>query len=70
MYAPHTWDISQVLDLLLFGTLKRHKKYLPRDEDEVREVDHILRIFRPYEAVTTSTRVRDCQEKVSFLTSG
>jgi anti-sigma-K factor RskA len=42
------------------------KKYLPRDENEDREVDHILRIFRAYEAVTTSTTVRACWEKAGF----
>jgi hypothetical protein len=31
-----------MLDLLLFGTLKRSKKCLPRDEKEDRGVDRIL----------------------------
>jgi hypothetical protein len=45
---------------------KGFKKYLPRDENEDREVNHILGGFRAYEAVTTSTTVRACCEKVSF----
>jgi hypothetical protein len=39
---------------------KDFKKYMPRDANEECEVDHILRIFRAYEAVTTSTIVRAC----------
>jgi hypothetical protein len=44
-YSPHTSHIFQVLDLVLFGNLKRCKKYQTRDENEDHEVDHILRNF-------------------------
>jgi hypothetical protein len=33
------------------------KQFLPRNKNEDREIDHILRIFRAYEVVTTSTTV-------------
>jgi hypothetical protein len=45
------------------------KKYLPRDENEDREVDPILRIFQAYEAVTTSTTIRAYYAVVELSTS-
>jgi hypothetical protein len=43
---PHTSHMFQVLDVVLFGNLKRCKKYQTPGENEDREVDHILRIFK------------------------
>jgi hypothetical protein len=65
-YPPHTSHIFQVLDLVLFGNLKRCKQYQTRDENEDREVDHIIRIFKAYETVTTSMTVRVCWEKAGL----
>jgi hypothetical protein len=45
---------------------KGFKKSLPRNKNEDREVDHILRIFQAYETVTASTTVRACWEKTNF----
>jgi hypothetical protein len=56
----------QVLDALLFGRLKVLKKSLPKDDDEDREIDHILRIFRVYEGATTSMTIRGSWEKAGF----
>jgi hypothetical protein len=53
-YPPHTSHIFQVLDVLLFGVLKRGKKYQRRDDSLHRDVDHVLRLFRAYEQATTS----------------
>jgi hypothetical protein len=42
------------------------KKYLPKDDSEDREIDHILRIFHAYEGVTTSMMIRVSWEKAGF----
>jgi hypothetical protein len=63
---PHTSDLFQVLDVLLFGRMNVFKKYLPKDDNEDREIDHILRIFRAYEGVTTSMMIRASWEKAGF----
>jgi hypothetical protein len=65
-YPPHTSHIFQILDVLLFGRLKALKKYLPKDNDEDRETDHILRVFRAYEGVTTSMTIRGSWEKAGL----
>jgi hypothetical protein len=46
--------------------LKVLKKDLPKDDNEDREIDHILRIFRVYERVTTRMMIRASWEKASF----
>jgi hypothetical protein len=51
---------------VLFGNLKKCKKYKTRDENGDREVDQFLRIFKVYETATTSVTVRACWEKVGF----
>jgi hypothetical protein len=42
------------------------KKYLPKDANEDREIDHILRIFHAYERVITSMMIRASWEKAGF----
>jgi hypothetical protein len=49
IYPPHTSHIFQVFDVLLFGRVKALKKYLPKYNDEDRETDHVLRVFRACE---------------------
>jgi hypothetical protein len=46
--------------------LKVFKKYLPKDHNEDRETNHILRVFRACEEVTTSMMVGSSWEKASF----
>jgi hypothetical protein len=41
-YPPHTSNLFQVLDLLLFGRLKSAKKYLPRNDQASASIDHII----------------------------
>jgi hypothetical protein len=60
------YHLFQALDVLLFGRLKVFNKYLPKDDNEDREIDHILRIFRPYEGATTSMMIRASWEKAGF----
>jgi hypothetical protein len=47
--------------------LKVFKKYLTKDDNENREIDHILRIFRAYDdGVTVSMMIRASWEKAGF----
>jgi hypothetical protein len=65
-YPSRNSHVFQVLDVLLFGILKRAKKIERRDDRLAPEVDHILRLFRAYEKVTTSTRVRMSWDRTGF----
>jgi hypothetical protein len=42
------------------------KKYFVSDDNEDREIDHILGIFRAYEGVITSMMIRASWEKSDF----
>jgi hypothetical protein len=64
--TPHTSHPFQVLDLLLFGRLKAAKKYISRVHADPTDTDHLVRIFKPYELVSTSTTVRDSWKKAGF----
>jgi hypothetical protein len=55
-----------VLDLLFFGRLKATKKYIPRNDADPAGIDHIIRIFKAYKLVTTSTTVRASWAKTGF----
>jgi hypothetical protein len=46
--------------------LKVFNKYFPKDDNEDREIDHILRVFRAYQGVTTSMMIRASWEKAGF----
>jgi hypothetical protein len=65
-YPAHTRPLFQVLDVLLFRRLKMLTKYLPKDDNEERGIDHILRILHGSEAVTTSVMIRTPSEKIGF----
>jgi hypothetical protein len=65
-YPPHTSHIFQVLDVLLFGRLKSAKKYIPRNDADASGIDHLVRIFKAYEMVTTSTTIRASWVKAGF----
>jgi hypothetical protein len=65
-YPPHTLHRFQVLDLLLSGRLKAAKKYISRADADPTDTDHLVRIFKAYELVTTSTTVRASWEKAGF----
>jgi hypothetical protein len=63
---PHTSHLFQVLDLLLFGRLKAAEKYIPRADAEATDTDHLVRIFKTYELVTTGTTERASWKKAGF----
>jgi hypothetical protein len=65
-YPPHASHIFQVLDVLLFGLVKRFKKYQIRDATLPIHVDHILRLFRAYEAAMASTTIRAAWRQTGF----
>jgi hypothetical protein len=58
-YSPHTSNLFQVLGVLLFGRSKSAKKYIPRNDADPAQINHLVRIFKDYEMVTTSTMVSD-----------
>jgi hypothetical protein len=62
----HTAHLFQVRDLLLFGRLKIAHKYIPRTDADPTDTDHLVRIFKAYELVTTSTTVRASWKKAGF----
>jgi hypothetical protein len=62
----HTSHRFQVLDLLLFGRLKAAKKYVPRADADPTDADHLVRIFKGYEWVATSTTVKASWKKAGF----
>ena len=62
----HTSHIFQVLDLLLFGVLKAHKKYIRKTDGISSQIDHLYRIFQVYELNTCSTTVRASFKKIGF----
>jgi hypothetical protein len=54
------------MDVLLFGLVKRSKKYQIRDDPLFIHVDHILRLFRAYEAAMASTTMRAAWRQTGF----
>ena len=65
-YPPHTSHVFQVLDKLLFGVLKKHKKYIPKNDDIQPLIDHMYRIFHAYELSSCSTTIRSSFMKTGF----
>jgi hypothetical protein len=65
-YPPHTAHLFQVLDLLLFGRLKAAQKNIPRADADPTDTDHLVKIFKAYDLVTTSTTVRASWKKAGF----
>jgi hypothetical protein len=62
----YTSNLSQLLDVLLFGWLKSATKYLPRNDSDPAQIDHLAQIFKTCETVRTSTMVRASWLKVGF----
>ena len=66
-FPPHTSNIFQMLDLVIFGALKNVKKGLTPKET-LNEVAALTeKIFRAYEQVTTSTNVRASFERAGIM---
>jgi hypothetical protein len=65
-YPPHISHLFQVLNLSLFGRLKAAKKYIPRADADPTDTDHLARIFKAYELVTTSMTGRASWKKAGF----
>jgi hypothetical protein len=63
--TAHVAYISGIRPVII-PDFEETQKCLPRDENEDRETDHILRIFWAYDAVTTSTTVPARCEKAGF----
>lgn len=65
-YPSHSSHIFQVLDLLLFGVLKKHKKSIPKNDQVSPKIDHLYRVFHAYELSTCSTTIRSSFKKAGF----
>lgn len=65
-YPSHTSHIFQVLDLLLFGVLKVHKKSIQKNDEISPKIDHLYRIFHAYELSTCSTTIRSSFSRAGF----
>jgi hypothetical protein len=57
-YPLHISHIFQVLDVLLFGVLKRAKKYQRRDDSLASNIDHVRQLCQAYKTTTTRTMIR------------
>jgi hypothetical protein len=68
-YPPQTSHLFQIFDLLLFGRLKAAQTYIPRADADPTDTDHLLRIFKAYELVTTSTTVSASWKKPDSSTA-
>jgi hypothetical protein len=64
--SPHTLQIFQVRDRLLFGRLKAAKKQPVRDLEESAQLDHVVRVFKADELVTTRTTNRASFQQTRF----
>jgi hypothetical protein len=58
IYRPHSFQIFQVLEVLLFRRLKTAKKYLIQDIAISPQLGHVMCVFRANEQATTSSTVR------------
>jgi hypothetical protein len=47
-FAPHTTQISQILDVALFGVLKRRLGYELPFEDDKETVNYIMKVYRDF----------------------
>jgi hypothetical protein len=65
-YPAHVSHLFQVLDVLLFGILKRAKKCQRRNDMIRKEVDHALWLFQADEQVTVSTTTRASWNEPGF----
>jgi hypothetical protein len=65
-YPSHISHLFQVLDLLLFGRLKSAPNDIPRADADATDTDHLVRIFKAHELVTTRTTVRASWKKAGF----
>jgi hypothetical protein len=54
------------MDVLLFGLVEPSKKYQIHDDTLPIHVDHILRLFRAYEAAMASTTIRAAWRQTGF----
>jgi hypothetical protein len=57
IFAPHTTNIFQVLDLTLFGVLKRHGQYHPPFETENRTADFIVKTYKDVHCTMVGTNI-------------
>jgi hypothetical protein len=66
VFPARTTNILQVLDLVLFGTLKKLKATPPRESDESSMQDRIPRLLQTSEQTGTSMTIRESFQKAGL----
>jgi hypothetical protein len=56
-FTPHTTNIFQVLDLTLFGVLKRQRRYQIPCQTEHRIINFMLKVYRGFRSTTINTNI-------------
>jgi hypothetical protein len=66
-FPPHTSHVFQMLDLVIFGAMKKHKASIEKNRDLNPSADLIFRVFRALELATCSTTIRASFQKAGFI---
>jgi hypothetical protein len=65
-FAPHTTQIFQILDLTLFGVLKRQPRYdLPFDDDTA-TVKFIMKVYRDFKETMVEPNIWAAFQAIGF----
>lgn len=65
-FPPHTSNLFQMLDLVLFGCVKNIKRGIERRKDLNPAAEILERTFRAYEQASTSSNCRSCFERAGM----
>jgi hypothetical protein len=65
-FAPHTTQIFQVLDLTLFGVLKRHPRYELPFENGNATVEDIMKVYHHFRQTIVPPNGRGIFQAVRF----
>jgi hypothetical protein len=65
-FAPHTTQIFQVLDVTLFGALKRRLGYKFRFEDEKETVKCIMKVYHDFKQTMVDPNIYGALRAIGF----
>jgi hypothetical protein len=65
-FAPHTTQIFQVLDLVLFGALKKHANGLKAFEEEQPTVAFLLKVYHDFKQTMIEVNIWKAFEAIGF----
>jgi hypothetical protein len=66
-FAPHTTQIFQVLDLVLFGALKKRPNGLRAFEEEPPTVTFLLKVYRDFKQTMIETNIWKAFEAIGLI---